>query len=139
MGELWPLVARTKVERVDKNQVLFREGDSGDSVYIIRNGQVKLSKTSGDRELVIAYLVAGSVFGESALLGSGKRGVTVGTRSPSELISLQRKDFDAFVGRFPGLRAGLEADARPTAWRRSRRRRRRAPAGCSPSSSAKRS
>jgi CRP-like cAMP-binding protein/thioredoxin reductase len=108
MGELWPLVARTKVERVDKNQVLFREGDPGDSVYIIRNGQVKLSKTSGDRELVIAYLVAGSVFGESALLGGGKRSVTVSTIFPSELISLQRKDFDAFVGRFPGLRAGLE-------------------------------
>jgi CRP-like cAMP-binding protein/thioredoxin reductase len=107
--DLWRLVAKARVETYDKNQVVCHEGDPGDAFYLIRNGQVKLSKRSGDREVVVTYLVAGNFFGEVALLSDRPRAVTVTTIFPCELVRIDRADFAAFAAQFPGLRAQLES------------------------------
>jgi CRP-like cAMP-binding protein len=108
-GVLWGLVGKATLERFDKDQVVFREGEPGDSFYLIRSGQVKISKASGGKDLVLSYLVAGNFFGETALLPAATRTATVTTIFPAELIRLRRDDFEGFLARHPHLRAGIVA------------------------------
>jgi len=48
--------------------VLFREGDRGQTMYVIRSGKVNISKRIGDSEITLAVLGPGEFFGEMALL-----------------------------------------------------------------------
>lgn len=124
---LGELVSRATIQTLPKDQVVFREGEQGDAFYLIRNGMVKIARTSGDKEVVLSYLVAGAFFGEAALLSSAPRTATVTTIFPSELIRLSRDEFESFLKRHPQLReaplrkleerriGGLIADATPGA------------------------
>ncbi len=112
-SQLWELVGKATVERPDRGATLFREGDPGDAFYLIRSGMLRIAKRSGDREIVVAYLVAGNSFGETALLDGTRRTATVSAIFPSELIRLSKADCDAFLARHPEARADLEARLEP--------------------------
>ena len=123
-AQLGELVDRATVETLGKDAVVFREGDPADAFYLIRNGMVKISKKSGDKEVVLSYFVAGNFFGESALF-SDLATATVTTIFPSDLIKLSKRDFERFLAAHPDLRdapkrkieerriAGFIADATP--------------------------
>ena len=62
------LAAACIPKRVSRRQVLFTEGQEGDSLYILAEGSVQLFKTSADgREVVIGTLKRGDIFGEVVL------------------------------------------------------------------------
>ena len=102
-AQLGELVDRAVVENLGKDAVVFREGDPADAFYLIRNGMVKIAKKSGDKEVVLSYLVAGNFFGESALFSELARTATVTTIFPSDLIKLSKRDFDRFLAAHPEL------------------------------------
>ncbi len=102
LGELADM---STIEQFGKDAVVFREGDRADSFYLIRNGMVKIAKKSGEKELVLSYVVAGNFFGEGALYSDAKRTATVTTIFPSELIALSSKSFEQFLARNPKLRS----------------------------------
>jgi CRP-like cAMP-binding protein/thioredoxin reductase/Fe-S-cluster-containing hydrogenase component 2 len=104
---LWGLVGAAKIERLEQGKALFREGDPGDALYLIRNGQVKISKTSAGKDLVLSYLVAGNFFGETSLLPDSVRTATVTAIFPTDLIRLAKADFDRFIADHPELAAGF--------------------------------
>ena len=106
-GVLWKLAAKAFLQRYERQQAIFSEGEVSDAFYLLRSGMVKISRRSGDRELVLNYLVAGNYFGESALLEKGVRKATVSTIFPTELIALRRDDFNAFLDTHPELRRRL--------------------------------
>jgi CRP-like cAMP-binding protein/thioredoxin reductase/Fe-S-cluster-containing hydrogenase component 2 len=122
---LGELVDKAVVLSYGKDAVVCSEGDSGDAFYLIRNGMVKISKKSGEKEVVLSYLVAGNFFGESALFSDADRTATVTTIFPADLIKLSKKDFNNFLTAHPDLRdaplrkleerriAGLVAEATP--------------------------
>ena len=122
LGELAELAV---VNNLAKDAVVFKEDDSADAFYLIRNGMVKISKKSGDKDVVLSYLVAGNFFGEAALFSDEDRTASVTTIFPSNLIKLSKNDFKAFLNAHPELRdvplrkleerriAGLIADATP--------------------------
>jgi CRP-like cAMP-binding protein/thioredoxin reductase/Fe-S-cluster-containing hydrogenase component 2 len=124
-AQLGELVARANVQSLGKDAVVFKEDDPADAFYLIRSGMVKIAKKSGDKEVVLSYLVSGNFFGEAALFSDSARSATVSTIFPSEVIKLSRKDFDAFLSTHAELReaplrkleerriAGLIADATP--------------------------
>ncbi len=103
-AQLGELVDRATVETTGKDAVVFREGDAADAFYLIRNGMVKISKKSGEKEVVLSYLVAGNFFGEAALFSESLRTATVSTIFPSDLIRLSKDDFDRFLAAHPELR-----------------------------------
>lgn len=108
---LWEAVARAEQLRLERDRVVFEEGDEGDAFYLIRSGQVKVARRpvdGGEREIVLSYLTAGSFFGETALLSQAPRTATVATIFPTELIRLSRDDFELFLGRHPELRELVE-------------------------------
>ena len=70
--------ARLHLERYRKGEAVFIEGGSGDSMYLIESGQVKVvSGTSEKEEKLFAYLGPGNFFGEMALLLGEPRSATV--------------------------------------------------------------
>lgn len=106
-GVLWKLAAKASLQRYERQQPIFREGDPSDAFYLLRSGMVKVSRRSGDREIVLNYLVAGNYFGESALLEKGQRKAAVSSIFPTELIVLRRDDFNGFLDAHPELRQRL--------------------------------
>ena len=101
---LGELVDKANVQSFGKDAVVFKQGDVADTFYLIRNGMVKIAKKSGDKEVVLSYLVAGNFFGEAALFSDASRTATVTTIFPSDLIKLSKKDFANFLTAHPELR-----------------------------------
>src|SRR5262249_33965649 len=62
------LKERAELENYAPGQVIFRQGDAADSVYLVRLGFVKMSQVYPGGEVVLSYQSRGSYFGETALL-----------------------------------------------------------------------
>jgi putative YpdA family bacillithiol system oxidoreductase len=99
------LAHRAQIKSFQKDEVIFREGEIGDAFYLIRSGSVKISKRERDREIVLKYLPAGQYFGEIALLNpqDSRRIATVTATTLTEVILIQKDDFDLMLERFPDL------------------------------------
>jgi CRP/FNR family cyclic AMP-dependent transcriptional regulator len=85
-------VARRRVYR--RGEVVFHQGDPGDTLHVIQSGRVKvaLAADSGD-SAVIAILGPEDCFGELSLLDGEPRSATVEALEPVETVSLGRDQF----------------------------------------------
>src|SRR5438445_11306259 len=99
------------VQRFAPAQVIVQQGAPADSFYLVRIGFVKVSENYPGGELVLAYLSRGDYFGEIGLLGGGVRTAPYTALDHVELVRISGDDFREMVGRFPGVRTGLEAIA----------------------------
>lgn len=84
-----------------KGETIFKEGDVGDVMYIIKSGRVEIVKNVNDEELVLATLDANSFFGEMALFGDKKRSATVRAVDNTQMISINKYILDAQLSRAP--------------------------------------
>ena len=74
--------------RMERGDVLFREGDRGDTLYVIAEGKVKLGRTSPDgRENLVAILGPGEMFGELSLFDPGPRTMTATAIAPDPVVA----------------------------------------------------
>jgi CRP-like cAMP-binding protein len=96
--------------RFRRNEVIFHQGDTGDSLHIVATGALKivLPSAEGD-EAIIATLRPGDFFGELALLDGAPRSATATAIEPSETFMLPRGAFLELVARDDGLRDALLA------------------------------
>ena len=77
---------------------LFRVGDSGDAMYIIESGRVRITVTDADgREVILASLGHGDFFGEMAMLDGQGRSAAATVTEDSRLAVLTRENFLTFV------------------------------------------
>jgi CRP-like cAMP-binding protein len=91
LGEIADLLIERKFP---KNAMIFEEGVSGDYMYLIQKGQVKVTKMSEDgREKILAIHSEGSFFGEMALVEPEPRSASCKTTGPCVLLALSRSDF----------------------------------------------
>ena len=81
-----------------RGEVIFHQGDPGDSLHFLTEGRVKvvLDAETGE-EAVIAILGPGDCFGELALIDGEPRSATVETLEAVQTLSLSRNDFMAFI------------------------------------------
>jgi SulP family sulfate permease len=76
---------------VPRGQVLFREGDPGDSLFVIAKGAVEISiATDAVRRSRIVTMAAGSMFGDVALIDHGPRSATAAVAETTVLYELSR-------------------------------------------------
>jgi CRP/FNR family cyclic AMP-dependent transcriptional regulator len=96
--------------RLRRGEVLFREGDSGDKLFIVTEGKVKLGKSSSDgRENLLAILGPGQMFGELSLFDPGPRSATVTAVTDCVMQSLSHDELlEGLTGR-PAVARGLLA------------------------------
>jgi len=97
-----------RVRRFRRHEVIFHEGDPGDSLFVVSSGSVKiaLGSATGD-EAIIATLGRGDFFGELSVLDGEERSATAVALEPTELGSLPRAPFLELVETQPGLRSAL--------------------------------
>ena len=85
------------VRKQPAGTVLFREGDRGATMYVIRSGKVKIVNHIGDTELTLAVLGPGEFFGEMALLEGLPRSAGATVTEDALLIELEQTAFEALV------------------------------------------
>jgi CRP/FNR family transcriptional regulator, cyclic AMP receptor protein len=79
-------------------QSLFRVGDSGDAMYFIESGRIRITVTDADgREVILASLGHGDFFGEMAMLDGHGRSADATVTEDSRLAVLTRENFLNFV------------------------------------------
>jgi CRP-like cAMP-binding protein/thioredoxin reductase/Fe-S-cluster-containing hydrogenase component 2 len=85
-----------------KSEIIFREGDSGDSMYVILKGSVKISRRNArGTDVAQTYLSAGNYFGEMALLGNSLRNATITAAVPCETLRVEKTQFLDFLEKNP--------------------------------------
>jgi len=77
--------------------VLFREGDAGRTMYVIRSGKVNIVKRISDNEITLAVLGPGEFFGEMALLEGLPRSAGATVVDDALLIELEQNAFETLV------------------------------------------
>ncbi len=96
--------------RLERGDILFHEGDQGDRLYVIREGKIKLGRTSSDgRENLLAILGPGEMFGELSLFDPGPRTATATAVAETQLIGLGHDNLQTFLSNRPEVAATLLA------------------------------
>ncbi|HEX6285677.1 MAG TPA: FAD-dependent oxidoreductase, partial [Pyrinomonadaceae bacterium] len=95
-------------EHFEPGQVVFREGDIGDRLYIITRGKADVTRRNGHGDLHLAQLSAGEYFGEMALLNQTTRNATVRCVEALDLLSIPKREFSALAATLPTMRDNLE-------------------------------
>jgi len=92
-------MSRSHMERGD---VLFHEGDRGDTLYVIAEGKIKLGRTSADgRENLVAILGPGEMFGELSLFDPGPRTMTATAVAETQLMGIGHDDLSGLLAGRP--------------------------------------
>ena len=105
------IASQMRRRRFRRNEVIFHQGDLGDSLQVVASGGVKivLPSAEGD-EAIIASLKPGDFFGELALLDSSPRSTTATAMETTETLALPRDQFLGLLDEDPALvRALLHA------------------------------
>ena len=84
-------------------EIIFSEGEAGDSMYIIQSGKVKITKKTPSGEMTLATLGDGEIFGEMALFDLKKRSATAQADGETRVISIDKNCFFARVNKDPTL------------------------------------
>ena len=89
------VVMQGKRLELGPGDILFRQGDQGDQLYIVKSGVLEvLTKQADSVELTpVAYIGAGEVLGELALLTGSPRSATVRSPEPAELFTVDKPVF----------------------------------------------
>jgi CRP-like cAMP-binding protein len=84
-------------------EVIIRQGETGDCMYVIQSGQAEVIRRKGDKEFCLAVLGAGDLFGEMALFEKEVRSATVRALGEVWVLTLQKRTFFKRVREDPSL------------------------------------
>ena len=102
------LVSHASVLVFKPGEVLFREGEPGDALHLIRTGSVTISRHMEGREVVLAYVPAGQYVGEMALVSNLPRSATATAAVATETIRIEGDSFKTLLARMPAVKARVE-------------------------------
>ena len=95
----------TRVRNFEPGHLLLRQGETGDQIYALINGEVEVSVTAGGRRVSLGILARGDVAGEVALFG-GRLQTDVRTRSSVRALEFTERDLDEhLLKRYPRIGA----------------------------------
>ncbi|NOZ77823.1 MAG: Crp/Fnr family transcriptional regulator [Acidobacteria bacterium] len=108
--ELRSIAQLVHVRHIEREGKIFDAGDRADAVYIVSKGKVNIVITSPDgKELILAVLGEGQIFGEMGLLEAAPRSASVVAATQVELLSISRSDFDQLLDQHPRISRKLLA------------------------------
>ncbi len=85
-------------------QIIFGEGDLGDAIYLLKTGHVRIYRlTEEGKELTLAMLGPGDVFGELALFDESRRMTFAQTLDPAHICAASIDDFMHLMSHRPSL------------------------------------
>lgn len=98
-------IAQLAVPReFDAGQVVFREGDSSDTCYVVRRGRVRAVRDHRDgRTITLANFGPGDIFGELALFEDERRSATIEALAATSAIAVLGPDMRRLMARHPDI------------------------------------
>jgi len=96
-GERAQILMIGQVRQVRAGEVIFREGDAGDGLFIVLKGSVRISKRSATGEEALAVLEPPAFFGEMALIDLAARAADAIANEASELFFIPLQDLRALI------------------------------------------
>ena len=104
VSELAAVASVTEMVVYPTGETVIKEGDSGDTMYLIIKGEVAVLQTRGEnREIEIDRLGEGNYFGEMALLDDIPRSATIHTEQESHMLVLHKLEFTEIVREYPQI------------------------------------
>ena len=103
--QLQTMAANTGAQRLEAGAWLFREGEEAEAMYVVRTGRLDVIDEKAGT--VMRALGRGDVVGELALITASTRSASVRAARASDLISIERDNFDALLRASPELSRGL--------------------------------
>ena len=92
------------VRKLARNEVLFRQGDASDALYVVQEGRIAIATQSGDgRESVIAVLEEGGLFGELPLFDEAPRVADARALTDSHVVELAYEPVRTILSEKPEL------------------------------------
>lgn len=97
---MWDKKSRHE-QHLSPGEVLFKEGDTGEEMYFIRNGKIKISVGEEDQEKVLAILKEGEFFGEMAVIDGSPRSATATALEETDLLTIDKESFVSKINENP--------------------------------------
>lgn len=106
------LIQHIECQLYPANYVIFKEGDDGEKMYLIRRGSVVVSKqrTDGKPADLIANIGPGQFFGEMALISNEKRNATVIAQEEIEVFTLSKSDLFTLLENNPDMAGRVNSE-----------------------------
>lgn len=82
---------------LSENELLLREGDKAESVYLVKSGRLKASKQDGAEEVLLGYINPGEFVGEMAYIHGDARSANVVSLTDCELIEIPNDCLDSVL------------------------------------------
>lgn len=103
-AHLAELAGKLALRNYEPRTTIFNKDDRGSTLYIIKNGQVKISAPSPEgEEVILAMMTDGDFFGELSILDLKPRSATATAMEPTSVFTLDRDDFLDVVHAEPDL------------------------------------
>ncbi len=99
-----------------EESIVFCECQPGAELYIIQKGQVKITKIVDKNEVLLAVLKPGDMFGEMALLENKPRSASAIALEGTQLLAVNRQNFNQMVATQPQLIARLTTTLADRIW-----------------------
>jgi CRP/FNR family cyclic AMP-dependent transcriptional regulator len=84
-------------------EMIIRQGDPGDCLYVIQKGQVEVIDESGENEIVLAVLGEKEFFGEMGLFQKDVRSATVRSKGETKVLTIDKKNFYQTIQKDPSI------------------------------------
>ncbi|MCC0016252.1 MAG: cyclic nucleotide-binding domain-containing protein [Rhodobiaceae bacterium] len=101
------LVLASERLRYASDQVVMRQGDTGDAAYVIINGKADVVVRSDDDEQVVATLGRNDIIGEIAILCDVPRTATVRATGDLDVLKITKERFIRLLSDFPAVSIGV--------------------------------
>lgn len=103
-NELETVSAIVSEENFGIGDTVFEEGQQGESLFVIKKGDVKACKMTPEGELLtLTHMEKGEIFGEMSFLDGSVRSATIVSTSELECFVMNKSDFDTFVDSHPKI------------------------------------
>jgi NADH dehydrogenase len=96
-------------------ETVFNQGDVGDYVYLIKQGECEVLRVTGQEEQMLAVLKLGDTFGEMALLADTARNATVRAKTDMDVLLISKHDFQLLKTGVPAFGEAFQELARKRA------------------------
>ncbi|NCN27654.1 cyclic nucleotide-binding domain-containing protein [bacterium] len=108
--EVKQVAALCREKSLSVGQMLFSEGASSTSLYVVQSGSIKIEKASGDDDQMVAQFSKGSCFGEMGMLSTsnpGPRSASATASESSVVLELNYADLEKLIEEHVHLGAKL--------------------------------
>lgn len=107
-GEFLEVLRLVKAKSLPAGAYLFREGDTGDAIFFIAEGEVEvIARPKEGADVLLARLKDGDVFGEFGFFSNSKRSTDVRAARDTTVLELTKGDLDNIITRHRGVEGVL--------------------------------